>query len=96
VEAAMVKNRFEQVDAPQPDAITLVLWKLGDMAYGRVTIPAALSDGKLPADMTSDKLPAKDAFRGAIHLGNKIQAPVVVIDPEALWQAEWGELYREM
>jgi len=92
----MVKNRFEQVDAPQPDAITLVLWKLGDMAYGRVTIPAALSDGKLPADMTSDKLPAKDAFRGAIHLGNKIQAPVVVIDPEALWQAEWGELYREM
>ena len=63
----MVKNRFEQVDAPQPDAITLVLWKLGDMAYGRVTIPAALSDGKLPADMTSDKLPAKDAFRGAQH-----------------------------
>ena len=89
----MVMNRFEQVDEIQPDAFSL--WTLEDTAYGKVTIPAALSDGRLPAQIKSGKLPAKDGFRGAIHLANRINAPVVVVDPEALWPAEWGELYRE-
>ena len=90
----MAKNRFEQVDEMAPDAITLALWKFDDTAYGKVTCPATLTGGRLPSDMTSDKLPAKDAFRGAIRLANEIKAPLVVIDPDALWQAEWGELYR--
>ena len=90
----MAKNRFEQVDERQDDAITLTLWKGEDSMYGTVTIPAALSGGKLAADMTTDKMPLKDAFRGAIRIGNEMRAAVVVIDPASLWQAEWGELYR--
>lgn len=90
----MPKNRFEQVDEPQPDAITLSLWKQDDGACGTVTIPAALSGGKLVNDVVSDKLPAVDAFRSAIRLANEMKAPIVVMDPEAAWQAEWGTLYR--
>ena len=90
----MARNRFEQVDEKQDDAITLTLWKADDSMYGTVTIPAALSAGQLSADMTTDKMPLKDAFRGAIRIGNEMKAAVVVIDPAALWQAEWGDLYR--
>jgi hypothetical protein len=44
--------------------------------------------------MTSDKMPAKDAFRSAVKLANEIKAAIVVHDPAAQWQAEWGDLYR--
>lgn len=90
----MARNRFEQVDEKQDDAITLSLWKVGDNMYGTVTVPKDVSGGKLPTDLTTDKMPIKDAFRGAIQLANDIKAPVVVMDPDSLWQAEWGDLYR--
>ena len=90
----MARNRFEQVDEKQDDAITLSLWKVGDSMYGTVTVPKAVSEGKMPTDLTTDKMPIKDAFRGAIQLANDTKAPVVVVDPDQLWQAEWGDLYR--
>lgn len=89
----MAANRFEQVDEPQPDAITLVLHKQDERTFGVVTCPAAVSGGKLPKDMTSDELPVVDAFRSAVRLANEIKAPIVVIDPDHLWQADWGALY---
>ena len=92
----MARNRFEQVDEEQDDAITLSLWKVEDNMYGTVTVPKSLSEGKLPTELTTDKMPIKDAFRGAIQLANDIKAPVVVLDPDSLWQAEWGDLYRSM
>ena len=91
----MVRNRFEQVDEKQDDAVTLSLWKVGDHMYGTVTIPAGLGNG-LPTEITTDKMPLKDAFRGAIRMGNEMKAAVVVSDPDGLWQAEWGDLYRAM
>jgi hypothetical protein len=90
----MSKNRFEQVDEPQPDAITLALRKDGETAVGRVHCPAACSLGRLDADQVSGDLPAKDAYRSAIRLGNEVKAPVVIMDPDAVWDAEWGALYR--
>jgi hypothetical protein len=90
----MARNRFEQVDDIQDDAITLSLWKVDDFMYGTVTIPGGLGDGKVTTDMTTDRMPLKDAFRGAIRMGNEIKAPVVVSDPDGLWQTEWGELFR--
>ena len=92
----MARNRFEQVDEAQTDAITLSLWKSDDQSCGKIVCPAAISGGRLPADMTSDALPSKDAFRSAIRLANEIKAPIVVIDPEGLWQSEWGDLYRPL
>ena len=76
------------------NAITLSLCKAEDNVYGTVTVPRALSAGKVPADLTTAKMPIKDAFRGAIRLGNEMKAPVVVLDPDSLWQTEWGDLYR--
>ena len=90
----MTKNRFEQVDEVQSDAITLSLWKGDGQDYGNVVCPAAIAGGRLAADMTSDQLPAKDAFRSAVRLANEIKAPIVVMDPDIVWQGEWGDLYR--
>ena len=90
----MAKNRFEQVDEPQEDAVTLSLWKEGEDAHGSVNIPAAVSNGRLASDSASGSLAVKDAFRSAIRIANEIKAAVVVVDPDGLWQAEWGDLYR--
>ena len=80
----MARNRFEQVDETQPDAVTLVLIKDGEVNYGIVTCPAAIAGGKLAVDKTSEKMPAKDAFRSAVRLANEIKAPIVVHDPCSL------------
>ncbi len=89
-------NRFEEVETPQPDAITLALHRKDGAAYGTVACPAAISGGRLPADVTSSEMPAVDAFRSAIRLANEIRAPVVVIDPDKTWDPKWGELYQEV
>ena len=91
----MAKNRFEQVDEMQPDAITLALSKDEGNPYGVVTCPALVSGGRLAEDTRSDPLGPVEAFRSAIRLANEIKAPLVVMDPQGLWQAEWGELFRE-
>ena len=90
----MPRNRFEQVDERQSDAITLALWKDQEQKVGTVTFPTALSGGKVAADETSEKLPAKEAYRSAIKLANTIKAPIVVLDPQQLWEKERGDLYR--
>jgi hypothetical protein len=90
----MAKNRFEQVDERQDDAITLSLWKQGEDACGSVNVPVAIGRGRLANDSDSGSLDAKDAFRAAVHLANEMKAPVVVMDPDGVWQAEWGALYR--
>jgi hypothetical protein len=89
-----VKNRFEQVDELQDDAITLCLKKGPVESVGTVRFPAAVSGGHLQQDQISQDLPAVDAFRSAVRLANSAKIPIVVMDPDALWQAEWGELYR--
>lgn len=90
----MRRNRFEQVDEPQPDAITLELGAGDDPDTGRVHVPAACSGGRLEADAVSDDLPKIDAFRSAVRLGNELTAAVVVMDPDSHWMDEWGDLYR--
>ena len=78
---AKAKNRFEQVDELQPDAITLSLFKQDDVDYGDISCPSAVSGGRLPEDITSDKKPVQEAFRSAIRLANEVKAPIVVKDP---------------
>jgi len=90
----MAKNRFEQVDETQPDAITLSLWLDGDEKFGKVHCPAALTGGRVTVDLTTERGTAKDAFRHAISLANDLKAPIVVLDPAAIWDSEWGTLYR--
>ena len=92
----MAKNRFERVDEIQPDAILLTLKREGEGAIGSVTIPASATGGRLPQDMVTGSAPAQDAFRNAIRLANQAKVPVVVLDPDDVWNAEWGELYRAL
>ncbi len=91
----MTINRFEKVDAPPDDAMTLTLGQDGEKNFGIVTCPASATGGRLPKDFSSGELPLKEALRSAIRLANDFEAPLVIIDPDGLWQAEWGTLHRE-
>jgi hypothetical protein len=75
----MARNRFEQVDEIQPDAITLILKKEDDGETASIVFPASA---------------AQDAYRGAIRLANDMKVAIVVCDPDAVWKLEWGDLYR--
>jgi hypothetical protein len=94
MQAKPTTNSFEQVDERQEDAITLGLAKEGPEVKGTVYCPAAIAGGRLAEDQVSAAMPAVDAYRSAIKLANEIKAPVVVLDPEGLWQPEWGQLFR--
>jgi hypothetical protein len=94
MENPMAKNRFEQVDTPQSDAITLSLTSREGKAFGTIICPAEVSGGRLQQDVTSDEMDDVQAFRSAIRLANEIKAPIVVMDPQGMWKADWGDLYR--
>ena len=88
------KNRFEQVDEMQPDAINLTLAQKGDGQVGTIHCPKTAALDRLPADLTSQEIAARDAVIGAIQLANSKKLPIVVIDPDNIWKREWGELWR--
>ena len=90
----MTINRFEQVGERQDDAVTLFLLETGTGARGYVTCPAAVSGGVIAEDQITEEAQAKDAFRSAVRMANEFKAPLVVVDPSRLWQADWGVLYR--
>ena len=90
----MTQNRFEQVDERADDAMTLVLGREGEKQYGIVECPRAATNGRLPKDFSSGELPLKDAIRSAVKLANDFKVALVVLDPDGLWQADWGQLYR--
>jgi hypothetical protein len=91
----MTGNRFEQVDELQDDALNLSLAQTQEGQTGRIRVPVSAIEGKLPGGVDSGDVPARDAFRGAIKLANDLKLAIVVIDPDNIWQKEWGELYRD-
>jgi len=90
----MARNRFEQVDEIQPDAVTLVLKRETDGETGSIAFPVTASGGRSSTDHVSAHLPAQDAYRGAIRLANDMKVAIVVCDPDTVWKPEWGDLYR--
>jgi hypothetical protein len=90
----MARNRFEQVDEVQPDAITLSLTRQGDRDGGVVIFPASASGGRLAEDQVSGRMSALDSFRSAVKLANDVKVAVVVMDPDGVWQSDWGDLFR--
>ncbi|WFU44344.1 hypothetical protein QA640_19000 [Bradyrhizobium sp. CB82] len=90
----MARNRFEQVNEIQPDAITLILKRDNGGNSGSIVFPATASGGRLTTDQVSGQLPAQDAFRGAVRLANDMKVAIVVCDPDGIWKSEWGDLYR--
>ena len=90
----MGRNRFEQVDELQADAINLTLSQKSDGQVGIIHCPKTAAPDQLPADLTSQEIPARDAVIGAIQLANSKELPIVVIDRDNIWKAEWGDLWR--
>ncbi|MDP4024917.1 hypothetical protein Q8W71_19995 [Methylobacterium sp. NEAU 140] len=91
----MNKNRFERVDEPVDDAMTLSLKREGEKCYGVLSCPASAAPGHLPRDFRSDEMPLEPAIRSAVRLANEWKVALVVQDPDDLWQPDWGTLYRE-
>src|SRR4029078_3143382 len=91
---SMARNRFEQVDEVQPDAITLCLKKDAAKELGPVVFPMSASNGRLTEDRISPDLPCVDSFRSATRLDNEMKVALVVMDPDGVWKTEWGDLYR--
>jgi hypothetical protein len=90
----MARNRFEQVDDIQPDAINLTFAKKGDAEVGSMHIPKTAATPALPADLTSEDAPAEKALVAAIQFANARKIPIVVIDRDNVWKSEWGDLWR--
>ncbi len=90
----MARNRFEQVDELQSDAINLTLIQKSDGEVGIVHCPKTAAPDRLPADLASPEVPARDAVIGAIELANSKKLPIVVIDRDNVWKNEWGDLWR--
>ena len=61
---------------------------------GTVRIPRALLPGERESGVDSGELQAREAFRSAVRIANEMKLPVVVIDPDGVWDAAWGALYR--
>lgn len=87
-------NRFELVDEEQGDALNLVLAQTAQGQVGSVRIPRALLPGGAAEPIDSGELQARDAFRSAVRLANELKLPVVVVDPDKIWDAAWGDLKR--
>ena len=90
----MTKNRFEQVDELQPDAINLTLIQKSEGQVGILYCPKTAAPDQLPADLTTPEIPIRDAVVGAIQLANVKKLPIVVIDRDNIWKSEWGALWR--
>ena len=91
----MTRNRFERVNEAADDALTLLIGMNNGEVVGAVNCPAAATEGRLPKDYASDAMPAKAAFRSAIKLANELKVALVVMDPQNVWPADWGDLYSE-
>lgn len=89
-----MSNQFELVDEEQGDALNLVLAQTAQGQVGSVRIPRALIPGDAPQAIDSGELQAREAFRSAVRLANELKLPIVVVDPDKIWDAAWGELKR--
>ena len=89
----MAKNRFEQVDELQSDAINLTLIQKSDGQVGIIHSPKTAAPD-LPDDLTSYEMPIRDAVSGAVQLANTKKIALVIIDRDSIWKSEWGDLWR--
>ncbi len=86
-------NRFEQVDEIVGDAITIVFAQRPDGQWAKVVCPTSAHESFV-ADRVTQPMAPKDALSGAVRLANQFKLAIVVLDPDAVWKSEWGELYR--
>ena len=91
-------HRYEQVDQPLNKAVTLTFGTNGGRDRGGVTGPAEMIFGQQTAlriPQPGSLTPTK-AFAMAEELADQLGLPLVVVDPNGIWNPVWGELYRSM
>ena len=89
-------HHYEQVDHPSNRAVTLTFGTNGGRDRGGVTRPTeVIFDQQMalripqPGSLTPTK-----AFAMAEELADQLGLPIVVVDPNGIWNPVWGELYR--
>jgi hypothetical protein len=89
-------HRYEQVDLPSNKAVTLTLGANGGRDRGDVTGPAELTLRQQIVACTPQpgSLTPTKAFAMAEKLADHTGLPLVVVDPNGIWNPVWGELYR--
>jgi len=86
-------NRFEQVDEVVGDGITVALEQRPDGQWAKVFCPRS-AYAALREDRISQAMAPNEALSVAVKLANELKLAIVVVDPDAVWKREWGELYR--
>jgi hypothetical protein len=89
-------HRYEQVDHPSDKAVTLTFGTNGGRDRGGVTGPTKIILGQQMAVRTRQpgSLTPTKAFAMAEELADHLGLPLVVVDPNGIWNPVWGELYR--
>ena len=89
-------HRYEQVDLPSNKAVTLTLGTNGGRDRGDVTGPVKLTLRQQLVACTPQpgSLTPTKAFAMAEKLADHTGLPLVVVDPNGIWNPVWGELYR--
>jgi hypothetical protein len=89
-------HRYEQVDHPSNNAVTLSFGTIGGRDRGGVIGPTKLICGRQMTARTPKpgSLTPTKAFAIAEELADHLGLPLVVVDPNAIWNPVWGELYR--
>jgi hypothetical protein len=89
-------HRYEQVDHLSNNALTLTFGTIGGRDRGEVTGPTRIIlDQQMVARTPQPGLltPTK-AFAMAEKWADHLGLPLVVVDPNGIWNPVWGELYR--
>jgi hypothetical protein len=89
-----MRNRFQKVTEPQPGCVTVSLYEANGTARGDAVGPTQFEGSSLTTVMTPQdgSLTAAQAVGSGIRLANRFGVKVVVIDPNGLWDSNWGEL----
>ena len=83
-------HRYELVDHPSNKAVTFTFGTNGGRDRGEVTGPTKITLGQ---QMVVSLTPTK-AFAMAEKLADHLGLPLVVVDPNGIWNPVWGELYH--
>jgi hypothetical protein len=89
-------HHYEQVDSPSNKAVTLTFGTNGGRDRGGVTRPTEIILDQQMVVSTSQpgSLTPTKAFAMAEELADQLGLPLVVVDPNGIWNPVWGELYR--
>jgi hypothetical protein len=87
--------RFERVDYPPEDAVTVRVFQLAGDTVAEVSWPPQAEHGRIISPAMGRPRPVRQALdeAGDAHRKHSLRRVVVMIEDESLWQSEWGTLF---